>query len=182
MFCWRIVASTRSSSGPGSASARRRRGWSRPRLPGSVRVVIDADGLTSFAGEPGRLFKAIAARSPGTTSMTPHDGEFDRLFPDLAGGSRLARARAAAERSGAIVVLKGADSVVAAPDGRASIADNAPPTLATAGAGDVLSGMIVADRRRRECRASRPPQPPFGFTARRPPHSAPGSPPMICLK
>jgi hydroxyethylthiazole kinase-like uncharacterized protein yjeF len=112
-------------------------------LAGERTVVIDADGLTSFARGPERLFEAIAARPPGSTFVTPHDGEFVLLFPDLAQGSRLARARAAAERSGAIVLLKGADSVVAAPDGRASIADNAPPTLATAGAGDVLSGMIA---------------------------------------
>ncbi len=133
--------------GPGGGVGPAMREQAVAALASAAAVVLDADALTSLADDLPGWSAMIAKRTGRPTILTPHEGEFARLFKvineDDNVHAKLEKARLAARSSGAIVLLKGADTVVAAPDGRASIADNAPPTLATAGSGDVLAGLIA---------------------------------------
>lgn len=124
--------------GPGGGVSAETRSAVRAAVEAGKAGVLDADVFGSFAGDAEALFSGLSDR----WLLTPHEGEFGRVFGGLT-GSKLERARAAARRSGAVVLLKGADTVVAHPDGRAVINDNAPPDLATAGSGDVLAGMAL---------------------------------------
>lgn len=109
-------------------------------LKSGLPTVLDADALTVFANQPSELFDAIG----GPCLLTPHEGEFNTIFNSLSANSnKLNKAIIAARMSGAAVLLKGADTVIASPSGMVIVNDNAPSSLATAGAGDVLAGFAV---------------------------------------
>ena len=162
---WRDLINDRRKNtcviGPGAGVAKSTRAMTLAAIASGKRCVLDADALTVFEKDEKTLFKAIKANvkaNGGVDSvvLTPHGGEFPRLFPDLARAyakadsksgsknSKLTLTREAARRAGCVVTFKGPDTVVAAPDGRAAITTNAPRTLATAGAGDVLAGITGA--------------------------------------
>lgn len=124
--------------GPGLGHDARARALTGAALGSGKPMVLDGDVFTLFAGDAAELAHRIA----GPVVLTPHEGEFARLFGDLP-GSKVDRARAAAAQTGAVIVLKGPDTVIAHPDGRARINAHASPNLATAGSGDVLAGLII---------------------------------------
>jgi ADP-dependent NAD(P)H-hydrate dehydratase / NAD(P)H-hydrate epimerase len=133
--------------GPGAGVGKHTREMTLTALAGQRSVVLDADALMSFADHAELLFAALNKNRNAV--LTPHAGEFHRLFDKslenipAASVSKLCAAKAAASITGAVVVHKGADTVIAAPDGRGAINANAPPWLATAGTGDVLAGLIT---------------------------------------
>jgi len=127
--------------GPGCGTGPATRDLVAAVLASPAAAVIDADGLTVFHDDPHALF--LLLREPAV--LTPHEGEFERIFPGLLARSatRVEAVRAAAAGAKCTVLLKGPDTAIASPDGRVAINTNAPPTLATAGAGDVLAGLVA---------------------------------------
>jgi ADP-dependent NAD(P)H-hydrate dehydratase / NAD(P)H-hydrate epimerase len=127
--------------GPGAGLNEDKRSFVLEALAARKPCVLDADALNVFSMAPESLFKALHP----SCVLTPHEGEFARLFGSSVHTvhDKLARTRAAAERAGCVVLLKGADTVIAGPDGAALVNHTAPPWLSTAGSGDVLAGMIL---------------------------------------
>jgi NAD(P)H-hydrate epimerase len=125
--------------GPAAGVTKQTKEYALALLAAQPSCVLDADALSVFSDQPSLMFEAV---SPHCV-LTPHPGEFTRLFPDLAGlPRRIDQAREAAIRAGCVVLLKGPDTMIAAPDGRVRINTTGTPYLATAGAGDVLAGLI----------------------------------------
>ena len=125
--------------GPGTGVTNKTLSWALRILSFPKKVVLDADALTCFSSDLEQLFELTSS----DTVLTPHDGEFNRLFPNFSGGDKITRTRMAAQLSGAVIVYKGSDTIIADPEGSVVINSNAPATLASAGTGDVLSGIIA---------------------------------------
>lgn len=125
--------------GPGAGIAETIKSYVLSALSQKKPTVLDADALTVFANNPNELFAAIQP----PCILTPHEGEFQRLFPNITQTNKTERAQAAAKLSNAIIILKGSDTIIAAPDGRTVINKNASPFLATAGSGDCLAGICT---------------------------------------
>lgn len=123
--------------GPGAGVSEDTREYTLSALKTARALVLDADALTSFASHPDDLFSAIK----GPCVMTPHEGEFARLFS--LSGTRIDRACSAARLSGAVVILKGSETIIASPSGQVVVNSDAPPELATGGTGDVLTGIVA---------------------------------------
>lgn len=132
--------------GPGFGDRDKARSYAVAIARSGRNLVLDADGISAFSGDASALREAFEG-SAGQLVITPHEGEFTRLFPDIArgDGGKVEKALAAARAISGIVVYKGADTVIACPDGRTAIEEQAPATLATAGSGDVLAGIIAAN-------------------------------------
>lgn len=126
--------------GPGHGVTRRTENFVRAALKSGKDIVLDADALTIFRKKPNELFKIIKA-AKGKIILTPHEGEFKRLFK--LGADKKKSVADAAKISGAVVLLKGADTIIASPEGKMVLNKNAPANLATAGTGDVLAGIIA---------------------------------------
>ncbi len=146
----KLLSDTRMNAvllGPANGVGKTTRGAVEVSAKAGRALVLDADAISSFSGSSEKLTKLLI-KSNKIPILTPHDGEFAKLFSSdsaqvLGVESKVERVRAGAKRIGGVIVLKGADTVIASPDGRATIANNAPPWLATAGAGDVLAGIAV---------------------------------------
>lgn len=124
--------------GPGAGVTEKTRNTVLHLLRLGMPLVLDADALTAFADNPAPLFAALHDQAV----LTPHEGEFSRLFPAIDLADRMTAARLAAEMSGAVILLKGPETVVTTPDGRLALNRHASPWLATAGSGDVLAGLV----------------------------------------
>lgn len=134
------------AAGPGLGLTDKTRAMVEVLLKSGAALTLDADALTIFENDREHLFSTLKSRDK-LTILTPHEGEFKRLFGPITGSeSKLELTRSAARAASSVVVLKGPDTVIASPDGRAAINGNAPPWLATAGSGDVLTGIITGLR------------------------------------